>query len=235
MSTTSKSNLFIIASFTLIGVLMISSLFIYKGISAKNTNNSFLFQQVFAQANTTTTTAAATNNSSNLAKTTPSDNNQQETEQTILHQGIVTSSQARHNETAHLAVILPHRDDGKSYTGVLTFSASQPVIIALLQKLSMDNKTLSAIDFKKYGGSIPSWIRDILPHHKLNQTGLQIIAGINPNYGTSTPFYSASIPFVANGVVLWSQSGTPFLASYQVFAKVIQPEIVNNIEGKNIK
>ena len=152
MLTTSKSNLFIIASFTLIGILMISSLFIYKGISAKNTNNSFLFQQVFAQANTTTTTPAATNNSSNLAKTTPSDNNQQDTEQTILHQGIVTSSQARHNETAHLAVILPHRDDGKSYTGVLTFSASQPVSIALLQKLSMDNKTLSAIDFKKYGG-----------------------------------------------------------------------------------
>jgi hypothetical protein len=99
----------------------------------------------------------------------------------------------------------------------------------------MDNKTLSSIDFKKYGGSVPLWIRDIISHHKLNQTGLQIIAGIAPNYGTSTPFYSTSIPFVASGIALWSQSGTPFLASYQVYAKLIQPEIINNIEGKNIR
>src|SRR5690348_10188146 len=109
MSTT-KSNLFIIASLTLIGVLMISSPFIYKGIFAKN-NNSFLFQQVFAQANATNTN---TNNiSSSLSKTT-TNNNQTDTEQTIVRQGIVTSSQARHNETAQVAVILPHRDDGKS-------------------------------------------------------------------------------------------------------------------------
>ena len=52
MSTTSKSILFIFASFTLIAIPMISSSFIYKGISAKNTKNLFLFQQVFAQANT---------------------------------------------------------------------------------------------------------------------------------------------------------------------------------------
>jgi hypothetical protein len=224
-----KLNLFIITSFALIGLLMITSPFICKDTSVKNTNNSFLFQQVFAQVITTATT-----NNSSLANTTTNNNNV-DTEQTISKQGVVTSTQARHNETAHIAVILPHRDDGKSYTGVLTFSASQPVTVALLQKLPMDNKTLSVIDFKKYGGSIPQWIRDILPHHKLNQTGLQIIAGINPNYGTSTPFFSASIPFVASSIVLWSQSGTPFLASYQVFAKLIQPEIVNNIEGKNIR
>lgn len=232
---TTKSISFIIASFTLMGILMISSPFIYKGISVKNTDPPFIFQQVSAQTNVPITTN--TNNSSSLGNTTTTttNNHQQDAEKTILRQGIVTSSQARPNDTAHVAVILPHRDDGKSYTGVLTFSASQPVGIGLLQKLSIDNKTLSAIDFKKYGKSIPMWIRDIVPHHKLNQTGLQVIAGINPNYGTSTPFYSASIPFVASGVALWSQSGTPFLASYQVFAKLMQPEIVNNIEGKNIK
>ena len=138
-----KLNLFIITSFALIGLLMITSPFIYKDTSVKNTNNSFLFQQVFAQV----VTIATTNNSS-LANTTTNNNNV-DTEQTISKQGVVTSTQARHNETAHIAVILPHRDDGKSYTGVLTFSASQPVTVALLQKLPMDNKTLSVIDFKK--------------------------------------------------------------------------------------
>ena len=155
-----KLNLFIITSFALIGLLMITCPFIYKDTSVKTTNNSFLFQQVFAQVITTATT-----NNSSLANTT-TNNNHVDTEQTISKQGVVTSTQARHNETAHIAVILPHRDDGKSYTGVLTFSASQPVTVALLQKLPMDNKTLSVIDFKKYGGSIPQWIRDILPHHK---------------------------------------------------------------------
>jgi hypothetical protein len=105
---------------------MITSPFIYKDTSVKNTNNSFLFQQVFAQV----VTIATTNNSS-LANTT-TNNNHVDTEQTISKQGVVTSTQARHNETAHIAVILPHRDDGKSYTGVLTFSASQPVTVVLL-------------------------------------------------------------------------------------------------------
>ena len=54
-------------------------------------------------------------------------------EKDILQQGIITSSQARQNETSQLAVILPHREDGKFYTGILTFSASRPVEVGLLQ------------------------------------------------------------------------------------------------------
>ena len=69
----------------------------------------------------------------------------------------------------------------------------------------------------------------------VSKKGLQVISGINPNYGTSTPYYSASIPFVANSVALWSQTGNPFIAAYQVSAKLAQPEIVNNVEVKNTK
>jgi hypothetical protein len=154
-------------------------------------------------------------------------------EQTILRQGLVASSQARDDESSHVAVILPHRDDGKSYSGVLTFSASQPVSVALLQRLSVDNSTLSQIDFKKYGGSTPLWLRDIPSQHNITQTGLQVISAINPDYGTSTPYYCASMPFVARGVAFWSHSGTPFLAAYQVSAKIGQPETVNNMVVKD--
>ncbi len=56
-------------------------------------------------------------------------------EKDILQQGIITSSQARQNETSQLAVILPHREDGKSYTGILIFSASRPVEVGLLQRV----------------------------------------------------------------------------------------------------
>ena len=88
----------------------------------------------------------------------------------------------------------------------------------------------------KLCGLTSHWIRDIpLSQHNLNQTGLQVILGINPSYGTSTPYYSASTPFVANSIGLWSQTGTPFINAYQVSAKLAQPEIVNNVEVKNTK
>ena len=152
-------------------------------------------------------------------------------EKDILQQGMITSSQARQNETSQLAVILPHRADGKSYTGILTFSASRPVEVGLLQRVSIDNDTLSKIDLQKFGETFPNWIRDISTQHKLdNNTAMQIISSIIPDYGISTPFFTASIPFVANGVALWSSSGEPFITSYQISAKLGQPEIVNDIE-----
>ena len=107
--------------------------------------------------------------------------------------------------------------------------------IALLHRIIIDNNTLSQIDFQKYGKSLHGWIRDIILQHNLNQTGLQIISGIIPNLGKSTPYYSASIPFVASGVALWSPSGAPFLAMYEVSAKIVQPEIVNKIENNLTK
>lgn len=204
--------------------MMASSFFTYYNSPIKNTSDQLLFQQAFAQS-------AANSSSAN----TPDNNNNTDSEQSIFRKGLVTSSQARHNETSHVAVILPHRDDGKSYSGVLTFSASQPVDVGLLQRLSIDNGTLSQIDFKKYGGLSPQWIRDISPQHNLSQTGLQVIAALKPSYGTSTPYYSVSIPFVACGVTLWSHSGTPFIVAYQVSANMAQREIVNDIEENNTK
>lgn len=181
--------------------------------------------QVLAQQQTHSSTfpatATASNSTSNL------------TAQEFLQQGIVTSSQARQNETGHIAVILPFRPDGKAYTGTLTFSASRPVEVGLVQRLPVDNATLSQIDFQKYG-KLSHWIRDIPGQHNLdNQKALQIITSIVPDYGISTPFFSASIPFVAHGVTLWccstNLSGEPFIAGYEVSAKLLQPVIVNNI------
>ena len=226
---TKKPFLFTIAIFSLLAITLVamSNSLPYQNAPTKGIvdNNQFLPQPAFAQPATTMSSGSAN------ASTGGGDGN----EQKVLRQGLVASSQARQNETSHVAVILPHRDDGKSYTGILTFSASQSVSVALLQRLSVDNNTLSQMDFKKYGGSTPLWIRDIPSQHNLTQTGLQVISAINPDYGTSTPYFSASIPFVASGVALWSHNGAPFLAAYQVSANVGQPETVNNFETKNAK
>jgi hypothetical protein len=182
--------------------------------------------QVFAQQQIPSPPFPATNaqNDSNFSSNM--------TAQEFLQQGIVTSSPARQNETGQIAVILPHRLDGKAYTGTLTFSASRPVEVGLVQRLPVDNATLSRIDFQKYG-ELSNWIRNIPGQHNLNnQTALQIITSIVPDYGISTPFFSASIPFVAHGVTLYccsGLSGEPFIAGYEVYAKLGEPAIVNDI------
>ena len=187
-------------------------------------NNQLILQT--AQAQSSGAVETTLDNTFDMGVTTNST-----VEKDILQQGMITSSQARQNETSQLAVILPHRADGKSYTGILTFSASRPVEVGLLQRVSIDNDTLSKIDLQKFGETFPNWIRDISIQHKLdNNTAMQIISSIIPDYGISTPFFTASIPFVANGVALWSSSGEPFITSYQVSAKLGQPEIVNDIE-----
>lgn len=187
-------------------------------------NNQLILQTAQAQSSAAVDTTL--DNTFDMGVTTNST-----VEKDILQQGMITSSQARQNETSQLAVILPHRADGKSYTGILTFSASRPVEVGLLQRVSIDNDTLSKIDLQKFGETFPNWIRDISTQHKLdNNTAMQIISSIIPDYGISTPFFTASIPFVANGVALWSSSGEPFITSYQVSAKLGQPEIVNDIE-----
>src|SRR5919112_4633442 len=111
---TKKQYLLTVALFSLVAVLVIMSIsFTYNNSPIKSTSDQILFQQASAQSAPNSISANTTNNS-----------NYADSEQTILRQGLVTSSQARHNETSHIAVILPHRDDGKSYSGVLAFSAS---------------------------------------------------------------------------------------------------------------
>ena len=194
---------------------------------SSSSNNQLILQTAQAQSSAAVDTTL--DNTFDMGVTTNST-----VEKDILQQGMITSSQARQNETSQLAVILPHRADGKSYTGILTFSASRPVEVGLLQRVSIDNDTLSKIDLQKFGETFPNWIRDISTQHKLdNYTAMQIISSIIPDYGISTPFFTASIPFVANGVALWSSSGEPFITSYQVSVKLGQPEIVNDIEITN--
>src|SRR4051812_14145259 len=121
---TKKPFLFTIALFSLMAItlMMMSNSLSYQNATTKSiaVNNPFLSQPAFAQ--TVTTTGPGSTNASNGG-------GGEGNEQTVLRQGLVASSQARQNETSHVAVILPHRDDGKSYSGILTFSATQPVSV----------------------------------------------------------------------------------------------------------
>ena len=61
----------------------------------------------------------------------------------------------------HGASIFPHREDGASYTGVLTFTATKPVEIGFSHRLHIDNSTLSQIDAET--------LDDLLIGHQTNR------------------------------------------------------------------
>jgi hypothetical protein len=58
---------------------------------------------------------------------------------------------------------------------------------------------------------------------------------IIPDYrgGSNSPYFSASIPFVASSVVLRT-NGEPFIATYEVSADIVQPKIIKHLENATI-
>lgn len=59
---------------------------------------------------------------------------------------------------------------------------------------------------------------------------------IVPNYdGASSPYFSASLPFVDSSLTIWTSNGDPFAAVYEVSANIIHPAIVRHFENSTVK
>jgi hypothetical protein len=155
--------------------------------------------------------------------------------QTIVHRGMVSSEEPNHvilppGEEPHAVSILPHREDGASYAGVLTFTATEPVEIGLSHRLDVNNSTLSQLD--------PRILDNLLLGQQTNRTEkglpgvIAVPSVIIPDYGTQPPYFSASLPFAASSVWLRTPHGEPFIAIYEVVAEVVQPQaFVADIEN----
>lgn len=193
--------------------------------------NPIIAQQMLASAqpqtvnNATPPTINSTKNIDNM--TLPG--------QTVLYRGIVSSEEPIHlilppGEEPHGASILPEREDGASYTGVMTFTATKPVEIGFSHRLHIDNSTLSQLDAKT--------LDDLLIGRHINR-GEHAVPGVIsvpsvliPDYGSSPPYFSASIPFVGSSVWLRTPHGDPFIAVYEVVAEVVQPQaFVTDVES----
>lgn len=146
----------------------------------------------------------------------------------IVQQGTVTSAQdpLPGHETHQAAPILPIREDGSVYSGVLTYTASEPVEVVVYNVQTL-NETERAIlnttenEDAEFGTLLTSQLD--------NQTSLALTI-ITPPYG-ETPIPSASIPFTGNGLSLHTIDGTPFVASYAVSAQVVPAETQNSIQN----
>ena len=78
--------------------------------------------------------------------------NSSETADKILNRGITVSDEFDHpylNNT-HRAIVLPFREDQRTYTGILNFRASKPVEVILGQRLPIDSANLSMVE-KEFG------------------------------------------------------------------------------------
>ena len=165
----------------------------------------------YAQTNTTTSTS------------TPVSENE------LSQRGIATSSPVKGAYNAEAVIILPPREDGAMYEGTLSFTASRPVEVILGHRLPIDNSTYSEIDPRVFG-----YLRlfDTAGASDLPRI-ISAPSFILPDYGSSTPHFSASIPFVASAVVLGSLDD-PFAAVYEVSAELVQPETLINIGSANV-
>src|SRR5215213_6636654 len=184
---------------------------------------------------TLTTTVAATVLFDNLLtanaqpqqlNTSQSVTQQQEGVATI-HQGTITSSQnpLPGHEEEQRATILPFRQDGSIYTGVLTFTATEPVDVVILNMQTLNETERSILNATEDGefGTLTTAPLD-------NQTSL-VISSITPTYGGDFGAPSASILFAGNALWLHTPGGEPFAASYAVSAQVLPSEIKNNMSS----
>src|SRR5919198_1435638 len=154
-------------------------------------------------------------------------------EKTVVHQGIIASSPSsaqvkpRSNEHLQTVVILPFRSDGSTYKGVLTYTATKPVEVTLSHRIPIDNTTLSQLDMQKHG-------KLFVRHLTAFPGNISAVSRIIPDYsGSSSPYFSASIPFVASSVVLHTNE-EPFIAAYEVSADIVQPKIIKHLENATI-
>ena len=155
------------------------------------------------------------------------------TETTILHQGIIASGKPPQvktlpNETIEVVTILPFRSDGAIYRGTLTYTATKPVEVTLGHRIPVDNTTLSQLETQRHG---KLFVRHLVGNVEGN---ISAPSKIIPDYrgGTSSPYFSPSIPFVASQVVL--RSNEPFIAAYEVSADIVQPKIIKHLENATI-
>jgi hypothetical protein len=128
-------------------------------------------------------------------------------------------------EEGQRATILPLRQDGSIYTGVLTFTATEPVEVVVLNVQTLNETERAILNATQESGDLGTLLTS-----QLNNQSALVLDIITPQYGDS-PVPSASIPFAGNALWLHNLGGEPFVASYAVSAQVVPAETMNNINN----
>ena len=162
--------------------------------------------------------------------TTGQQGGQEGGQERIVRQGTVTSGPepTPGHEGHQYATVLPLRQDGSIYSGVLTYTAAAPVEVVVLNVQTLnetERAVLNATDDEDGFGTLLTTPLD-------NETSIAISV-ITPTYG-DTPVPSASIPFAGNALWLHTTEDTPFAATYAVSAQVLPSETQNVISNATL-
>jgi hypothetical protein len=146
----------------------------------------------------------------------------------IVQQGTVTSGPepTPGHEEHQFATILPLTEEGSIYSGVITYTASVPVEVVVINVQTLNETERSILNVTDEEDGFGTLATSPLPD---NETSLAFNY-ITPQYG-DTPVPSASIPFAGNALWLHTLDGTPFVANYAVSAQVIPAETQNTISN----
>jgi hypothetical protein len=237
ISAIAISTLFI-ASFTLSGSnFSQQALAIHEGnatttttqsqaIGGNTTTTGATSQDQTAAADTTTTQSQvatgdnATETGATTTQTQPSTptaaTQEPPVNQNFVRQGTVASGQdpLPGHESHEIAFILPPRNDGGVYSGVLTYTASKPVEVVVLHNYDPQNSTTVP---EAYGTELTSPLPGDAGNVAITLFRPPYEAGIN----------SASVPFTGNALALHMLEDDPFTATYTVNAFATQPENAN--------
>ena len=147
----------------------------------------------------------------------------------IVRQGTITSQPVPLPgfEGQQSATILPLREDGSVYSGVLTFTATEPVDVVVLNVQTL-NETERSILNATEDGELGTLVTSPID----NETSIAVTS-ITPTYGDA-PAPSASIPFTGNALWLHTPEGTPFAATYAISAQVLPSETQNTISNATL-
>jgi hypothetical protein len=175
-------------------------------------------QQAHAQATTTPSTPPSTTTAPRPTTTT-STQQQVRVGQTVNWQGTVSSipSPLAGHTRDNVAIVLPLRNDGGLYTGVITFTASKGVQVQVWNVLSgVSPTTTIGRDFGELAIS-PS------PNGK----GFVATTEVGGGGGGGRGDTSGSVPFTGNAVALVGRS--PFIATYSLTAQATAGKVTNNL------
>jgi hypothetical protein len=154
---------------------------------------------------------------------------QQGGQERIVRQGTITSGPVPLPgfEGQQSATILPLREEGSIYSGVLTFTATEPVDVVVLNVQTLNETERSILNATEDGelGTLVTTPID-------NETSIAVTS-ITPTYGDA-PAPSASIPFTGNALWLHTPEGAPFAATYAISAQVLPSETQNTISNATL-
>jgi hypothetical protein len=155
---------------------------------------------------------------------------QQGGQERIVNQGTVTSQPepTPGHEGHQFATILPLTEEGSVYSGVVTYTASVPVEVVVLNVQTLNETERSMLNVTDDEDGFGTLLTAPLD----NETSIAITV-ITPAYG-DTPVPSASIPFAGNALWLHTLDGTPFVANYAVSAQVLPSETQNDISNATL-